>query len=95
VPEKDYDRPAKSSELTPEELEIAQWRIDICPSGLWKIDEIYGEYWSGQEDGKHFGKIFKSAVVDGLLKNISVHMIDGREILASDRQILYRIVAHC
>ena len=84
-----FDKPADEGEMTTEELEIAQWRIDVTDAGLKKIDEIYGEYWSDQTDKKRFGKIFKKAVTTGRLKRVELFVENGREVLASDRQLQY------
>lgn len=91
--EENYDKPARSSAMTPIELETAQWRIDVCSPGLKKIDEIYGDCWPTESGNKQFGKVFKAAVLDGMLQGISLHVIDGREVLSPDRQLLYVIHA--
>ena len=90
--DEEFDRPGSSSDMTGEELEIAQWRIDVCEPGYKKIDEIYGEYWVPGRANQQFGKTFKAAVRENLLKGISIHAIDGKEVLASDRQLLYIVL---
>ena len=52
----DYDRPAKAGDLTAEEIEIAQWRIDVTEKGPKKIEEIYAKYWEAQPTKKYFAK---------------------------------------
>lgn len=81
---------SSSRKMTEQELEIAQWRIDVTAPGEWKIDEIYGqEIWIEQPDKKVFGGVFKKAVVDKHLKHIRLKTVDGCEILSSDGQLLY------
>ena len=91
--EKQFNVAANASDLTAEEIEIAQWRVDITNTGTWKIDEIYGETWSGQDKKQDFGKKFKAAVEGGRLSRISVLKHDnGLDMLSSDRQQLYATV---
>lgn len=86
----DYDRPAKAGDLTAEEIEIAQWRIDVTEKGPKKIEEIYAKYWEAQPTKKYFAKKFKAAVEGDRLKNIVViKHSDDEDFLSTDRQIQY------
>ncbi|WBH15283.1 hypothetical protein [Sphingomonas radiodurans] len=87
-----YDSPGSSSVLTDEQVEIAQWRVQVTEDGDWKINDIYGEYWEEQENKKVFAKHFKAAVDDGRVSGLKViRHPDGSDKLSSDRQTVYRI----
>ena len=88
--DKKFDAPASPNDITSEEIEIAQWRVDVTAPGRWKIDEIYAEYWEGQDDKKNFGKKFKAAVEAEIIKGIyALKHDDGAALLSSDHQQLY------
>lgn len=88
-----FNVPGKPSDLTEEEIEIAQWRVDVTKTGTWKINDIYAEFWSAQDKKKDFGKNFKAAVEGGRIKRISsLKHDDGADLLSSDRQQLYATV---
>lgn len=79
-----------ADDLTDKEIEIAQWRVDVTESGRWKIDEIYGEFWAGQDQKQLFGKKFKAAVEGGRIKRITaLKHANGDARLSSDHQQLY------
>ena len=80
MPISEFEKPALPGDMTGEELEVAQWRVDMTAPGRWKIDEIYGEYWADQAQKKYFGKVFKKAVQSSRLKEIVLALEDGKEL---------------
>lgn len=81
---------SSSRKMTEDEIEIAQWRIAVTNRGEYKIEEIYSqEIWAEQADQKKFGGVFKKAVLSGELKDITLKMDGGYDILSSDGQLLY------
>lgn len=88
--DKKMNVPSKASDLSDEEIDIAQWRVDVTKPGRWKIEEIYAEYWEDQPNKKLFGKRFKAAVKGGRIKGVSALKHDnGEAVLSGDHHQLY------
>lgn len=62
--------------LSDEDLETAQFLIGDRAPGIYEIEGIYGEFYGAIERPKFFGKLFKTAVVDGKLERIELSHID-------------------
>lgn len=59
--------------LTPKQIARAQKLIDDMPPGDYELNQIYGPQWPSITSPTSFGKMFKAAVVAGLLQNIKHH----------------------
>ncbi|PZN70783.1 MAG: hypothetical protein DM484_27910 [Candidatus Methylumidiphilus alinenensis] len=63
-------------ELNQQEIDMAQSVIDRTEPDIYELNKLYSQEWASIESHTTFGKAFKQAVTNGLLRNIRWHTLE-------------------